>query len=305
MPQEPPPRPSFAPRNWAGWLMVGVLVVLGHLPATLGRWLVTPLGPLLYHAMGRRRRIAERNIAACFPEFDAGDCAALVRASFASVARMLLEMAWCWAGGGRKVLRMGRIIGKEHLDRLVEEGHGVLVVTAHFTCLEIGGRLLCEHFSGGAIYRPLNNIVVEWYQTRGRLRFADVMISKRDIRSAVRYLRKGGHLWYAPDQDFGPNQCIFVPFFGIPTATLLATHRLPSLTGCRVIPMFPRYDAATRSYEVHIMPPIDDFPGEDPAADLGRINAILEAQVRHAPEQYWWIHRRFKTRPEGEPPFYA
>jgi KDO2-lipid IV(A) lauroyltransferase len=130
------------------------------------------------------------------------------------------------------------------------------------------------------------------------------MISKRDMRTAIRYLRGGGVLWYAPDQDFGPKQSEFVPFFGIPAATLAATVRLVELTGCRVIPMFPRYDARSGQYVVTFRPPLDDFPSGDIVKDLARINAMLEEQVRAAPEQYWWIHRRFKTRPDGEPPFY-
>ena len=111
-------------------------------------------------------------------------------------------------------------------------------------------------------------------------------------------------LWYAPDQDFGPKQSLFLPFFGIPAATLTATARLVELTGCRVVPMFPRYDEASGQYVVQFHPALENFPSGDSVADLTRINALLEEQVRKAPEQYWWIHRRFKTRPDGEPPFY-
>ncbi len=130
------------------------------------------------------------------------------------------------------------------------------------------------------------------------------MISKRDARTAVRLLRRGGVLWYAPDQDFGPEQSLFAPFFGIQTATLLATHRLARLTGCAVVPMFPLYDPQQRRYRVTLLPALEHFPSDDPAADLARVNAIMEQQVRRAPEQYWWVHRRFKTRPPGDAPFY-
>jgi len=182
---------------------------------------------------------------------------------------------------------------------------GGLIVTAHFSCLEIGGRLTAMAFDRVAgIYRPLRSEVLEWYQNRCRGRYAERMISKRDMRAAIRYLRGGGVLWYAPDQDFGPSQSEFVPFFGIPTATLAATARLVQLTGCRVVPMYPRYDESTGQYVVRFLPALEDFPSGDILQDLGRINALLEEQVRQAPEQYWWIHRRFKTRPEGDPPFY-
>lgn len=197
--------------------------------------------------------------------------------------------------------------GMEHFLDARQGGRGVLLITAHLTCLEMGGRIISEAVGRGKVagmYRPLKNEVVEWYQTRGRLVYAHGMVSKRDMRSAIRFLRKGGILWYAPDQDFGPEQSVFAKFFGIQTATLLATQKLVAMTGCVVVPMFPVYDAQARRYRVRILPALEDFPGSDAQHDLGRLNAVMEAHVRTAPEQYWWIHRRFKTRPEGEAPFY-
>jgi len=170
--------------------------------------------------------------------------------------------------------------------------------------MEIGARLLAMSLPLAAIYRPLRNPVLEWYQNRSRLAYGEAVISKRDVRSAIRLLRHGGMIWYAPDQDFGPDQTVFAPFFGIQTATLLATHRLAQLTGCAVIPMFPVYDKYQRQYIVHIQPPLSAFPGKDAGDDLARVNALMEAHIRTAPEQYWWIHRRFKTRPPGEASFY-
>jgi KDO2-lipid IV(A) lauroyltransferase len=185
------------------------------------------------------------------------------------------------------------------------EGRGVLLVTAHFTCLEICARVFAMPYdNAAAIYRPLRNPVLEWYQNRGRARYAQCMIRKDDLRGAVRFLRSGGVLWYAPDQDFGADRSLFAPFFGISTATLTVTTRLARLTGCRVVPMLPHYDRTRRKYVVRMYPALEDFPSGDDLADLTRVNAMIEEHVREAPEQYWWIHRRFKTRPEGEPPFY-
>jgi KDO2-lipid IV(A) lauroyltransferase len=154
------------------------------------------------------------------------------------------------------------------------------------------------------MYRPLKNPVLEWYQTHARSRYSEGMISKRDMRSAIRYIRQGGVLWYAPDQDFGPGQSEFVPFFGIQAATLKATQRIPKMASCPVVPMFTSYDTKTRRYTVRILPAMTDFPSADPLRDLARVNAELEQHIRQYPGQYWWIHRRFKTRPPGEPPFY-
>ena len=200
---------------------------------------------------------------------------------------------------------MSAVEGLEHMREATARGRGVLVITAHVTCLEIGARVFGSATEAGGIYRPLKSPVLEWYQNRGRARYARSMISKRDMRSAIRYLRKGGTLWTAPAQDFGADQSVFAPFFGIRTATLLATRRMSALTGCPVVPMFPSYDEKTGRYTVRILPALENFPGDDPVEDMTRVNAVMEAHVRSAPEQYWWIHRRFKTRPEGEAPFYG
>jgi KDO2-lipid IV(A) lauroyltransferase len=301
-----PPRPPLTPRHWPGWLAVGLLWLLGRTPRRLGFALAGPLGRLAGRLMKSRRRVARRNIERCFPELGEAAREGLVDACFRSMGRMPFEIAWSWSASDRRLRRMGRSEGLSAASAAFADGRGVLLISAHFSCLEIGGRLATLDLprAAGVVYRPLRSPVLEWYQNRGRARYAEARISKRDMRSAIRYLRAGGVLWYAPDQDFGPRQSVFVPFFGIPAATLTATLRLVELTGCHVVPMFPRYDAATRQYIVHFRPPLKDFPTGDSLADLGRLNAMLEEQVREAPEQYWWIHRRFKTRPEGEPPFY-
>lgn len=304
MSSQAPPRPSLAPRHWGGWFAASLLWLLGWLPKPLGRALVWPIGPLAYALAGRRRQIADRNLQRCFPQWSDAQRARVTRATFDSVARMIAEMAWCWSGPMSRIGRIGNVNGLENLRKAEAQGKGVLLVTGHFTCLEIGGRILLDHANFGGIYRPLKSEVMEWYQTRGRLRYADFMISKRNARQAVKILRGGGTVWYAPDQDFGADQSGFAPFFGIPTATLLATHRLPAMTGCAVVPMFPRYVRETGRYEVDVLPALEGYPGKDPLADLARINALIEERVREAPEQYWWIHRRFKTRPPGEPAFY-
>lgn len=295
-------KPSFSPKHWPGWIGISLLWVLGKLPKGLGLLLIKPMGPLMYALMGRRRRIADINLARCFPELDEQQRKDLLRKNFKALARTLVEIAWAWSAPERTIRKLGQVEGLEHIE--VVKDKGILLVTAHMSCLEIGGRILSLHTRLAGIYRPLKSPVLEWYQNRGRGRYTDMMITKKDSRGSIRRLRSGEVLWYAPDQDFGLSQSEFAPFFGIQTATLLATHRLAKMTGCAVIPMFPIYNQDSKDYTVHILPALEDFPSDDPAADLGRINAAMEAHIRKAPEQYWWIHRRFKTRPEGEPPFY-
>ncbi len=298
------PRPSFAPRHWGGWLAVVNIALLGMLPRGLTLWLAESLGHVMYKFARRRRKVAERNIARCFPDLSESQRDALVRKNFRSVGRMVAEIAWSWSPNDRRIDRLGEVIGFRYLEHAMQEGSGVLVVTCHNTCLEIGARIAARRVWASGIYRPLENEVLEWYQNRCRARYCKSMLSKKNLRGGVRQLRDGGVLWYAPDQDFGREQSVFAPFFGIQAATLLATQRLPKMSGCAVVMMFPWYDARARRYRVEFLPALQDYPSDDPVADLTRINSLIEERVRLHPEQYWWIHRRFKTRPEGEPPFY-
>ena len=297
-------RPGFAPRNWSGWVLVSLLWWLGKFPVRVGLLFTAPIGALAYRLMGRRVAVAKRNIERCFPELPEPEVEELLKANFRSLARTVFETAWCWGMSRKRFQPMAEIEGLEHLLEAEEAGKGVLLVTNHMTCLEIGGRVSSEAAPVTGVYRPLKNEVVEWYQNRGRLRYARAMVSKREMRSVIRYLRDGGILWYAPDQDFGPSQSIFVPFFGIQTATLEATYKLVALTDCAVVPMFPEFNPTTKKYLLRILPPLTDFASGGAYADLAKLNAVMEEQIRRVPDQYWWIHRRFKTRPQGEEPFY-
>lgn len=298
-------RPPLTPKYWAGWLGAGLIWLAGKLPQRLCLGLSVPLAGLMKHLMKRRHAIAVRNVEHCFPELDAGQHKAIVDNCFRSLSRAVFEIAWSWSASRRHILKISEVEGMDKLLEARMQGKGVLLITAHISCLEIGGRIFthsCPEVKG--MYRPLKSPVLEWYQTRARSKYSAGMINKRDMRSAIRYLRQGGVMWYAPDQDFGAEQSVFVPFFGIQTATLLATHRLIRLTGCAVVPMFPSYNPETRRYKVRLLSPIEVFPDDDPLPVLKKLNKVMEDQIRCAPGQYWWVHRRFKTRPEGEAPFY-
>jgi KDO2-lipid IV(A) lauroyltransferase len=309
---EKPKKPSFAPRHWVSWLLVSLHWLLAWLPQRLGLLLVSPLGPLAYRFSHRRRKIAETNLIRCFPDWSEEKREEVLRESFRSTMRMIVETSWCWAGPRSRMQKIIKTHGVENLLKPLNRGQSALVVTGHSTCLEISGFALgmagIQHSPDtfrASIYRRLKNPVMEWYQTSRRETYASAMIEKRKVREVLRLLKGGSFVWYAPDQDFGPEQSAFAPFFGIETASLLATHRLPKLSGCAVVPMYPIYRPETRTYDVYFLPELENFPTDDPVADLTRVNKIIEEQVRKAPEQYWWIHRRFKTRPDGEPPFYG
>jgi len=298
-------RPSLKPGNWGGWVAVMILWSVGKLPQRVGLALAAPLGWLMLHLMRRRVRIAQRNVDRCFPDLTVPQRKTIVADCFRSLARAVFEIAWSWSASEKFIESIGEIRGAENFFAVKQPGKGVVMLSPHVSCLEIGARIVLGNYHQvKGMYRPLKSPVLEWYQTRARGRHSEGMISKRDVRGAIRYLRQGGVLWYAPDQDFGPDQSEFVPFFGIQTATLMATHRIPKLAGCPVLLMFTSYDIKSRRYTVNILPALNDFPSEDPIRDLTRVNAALEQHIREYPGQYWWIHRRFKSRPQGEPPFY-
>ena len=298
-PDTPPPRPPLTPRHWPMWLGLGVMVVAARLPWLWQRAIGRGVGWLALHLAGTRRRAAQTNIELCFPEQSPQWRARLLRDSFDALGVGLFEFARAWWGGLGPIRRGASIEGLEHLRALQEQGRGVLLVSGHFMTLEMCGRLLCDHVPLSGMYRVHRNPVMEWAVKRGRLRYAGAMYGNGDIRGAVRHLKRGGFLWYAPDQDMRGKDTVFAPFFGVPASTITATHQLARLTGCAVVPFFHRREGAR--YVLRVAPPLDSFPSEDVVADTTRVNAAIEAMVREAPAQYLWIHRRFKRQPEGAP----
>lgn len=295
----PAPR---TPRHWPAWLGIGIGWLAARLPWPLQRGLGRILGRLFQRLSRSRRRAAARNLELCFPELDEAARRALLDESFAAVGVGIFEFARAWWGSVAPMRREVRIDGLEHLQAARAGGRGVLLVSGHFTTLEICGRLLCDHAPLAGMYREHDSPAMEWAVLRGRLRYAAAMFTKDELRASVRHLKQGGLLWYAPDQDMLGKDTVFVPFFGIPAATITATHQLARLTGCAVVPFFHRREGGR--YVLRIAPALTDFPSNDAAADTARVNAAIEAMVREAPAQYLWVHRRFKRRPPGEDPVY-
>ena len=278
--------------------------VLARVPWPLARRLGAATGAVFHRLLSRRRRIAAVNLALCFPDRSEAWRRRTERATFRNVGVMIAEIARAWCRRRAGSLPAHRIEGLEHLLEARRGCQPVLLVTGHFTCMELAGRLVGERVSAAAVYRPLGNERLEQWQNRCRRRYAVAMISKRDVRGMLRHLRCGGLLWYAPDQDPGPERGAFVPFFGRCTATAIATWRLARLTGAAVLPMWPRREA-DGSYTVRIDAALPGSEDATPDRLLAAFNAGIEAAVRQAPEQYFWLHRRFKTRPGGEASPYA
>ena len=258
------------------------------------------IGAVLGIALRARRHAARVNLALCYPELDASARGKILREHFSALGIGLFEFARAWWGSIAPLRRSVRIDGLEHLQAAVAQGRGVLLISGHFMNLEICGRLLCDHVPLAGMYRRHSGAVMEWAVLRGRLRYAAAMFRQQELRPALRHLKQGGVLWYAPDQDMLGKDTVFAPFFEIPAATITATHQLARLSGCAVLPFFHHREGDR--YVLRIDPPLRDFPSHDVAADTARVNAAIEAMVREAPAQYLWIHRRFKRRPPGALP---
>jgi Kdo2-lipid IVA lauroyltransferase/acyltransferase len=263
------------------------------------------LGALIERFPSPRRKVAATNIALCFPELDARAQAKLVDAHLRDIGLMLIEFALGWMGSDRAIAKIPvQFEGLEHLEAAHAEGRGVLLVGGHFSHLELCARLVSQRIRIAGMYRRMDNPVFEWTVLRARLGYARAMFDKDDIRGTVKYLRSGGTLWYAPDQDMRSKDNAFVPFFGVVAATITATHHLARMSRSAVIPFFHRRLPGSQGYVLRLGAPLENLPSEDAEADTARVNLSIEQMVREAPEQYLWVHKRFKTRPEGDPQIY-
>ncbi len=290
------PSPPRGPRHWPVWLGVGLCVALARLPWPLQRGLGAMLGWLALRLLRSRREAARTNLSLCLAELDDDARETLLRDNFRDVGIGLFEFARAWWGSVAPMRRSVRLEGLDILQDLQAAGRGVLLVSGHFMTLELCGRLLCDHVPLAGMYRRHRSPVMEWAVMRGRLRYACAMFGNGDTRAAIRHLKRGGFLWYAPDQDMRGKDTVFAPFFGIPAATITATHQFARLTGCAVVPFFHRREGG--DYILRIGEPLSPFPTEDMVVDTTQVNAAIEAMVREAPSQYLWLHRRFKRQPD-------
>ena len=302
----PPPFPHrlLAPRHWPAWLGAGLTKLLVWLPAPWLLALGAAFGSAASPLLRARRRVIARNLELCFPEFDATQREALRRESTREMGRMLGEFAMGWFASDRKLAKLDvEIEGLEHLAATRAQGRGVLLVGGHFSHLELCARLISRQIRIAGMYRRMDSNVFEWLVLRARLGYADTMFDKDQLRATVKYLKHGGTVWYAPDQDMRGKDAVFAPFFGVPAATITATHHLARLSGAAVMPFFHRR-TPQGGYALRLEAPLENFPTDDVIGDTARINAAIERMVREAPAQYLWAHKRFKTRPPGMPSVY-
>jgi KDO2-lipid IV(A) lauroyltransferase len=263
------------------------------------------IGRMIHRFAQRRRHIACVNIRLCFPELDQPQQERLVKSHFESLGMGLMEVGM---GYWMPVSRLEKLIefhGLEHIGPAYQRGKGVIFLTAHFTSLELSGLYLSWHADYRPMYRPHENPVVQYFLETYRTKRAAAPITKDDVRSMIKTLRQNRGVWFAPDQNFSQKGGVFSNFFNQPAASNPATSRFAALTGAAVVPYVLLRKSDGTGYEMTVEPMLEDFPSDDSVADTQRITDHIERWARTAPEQYNWVHRRFKTRPEGMSPLYA
>ncbi len=294
----------IAPRYWPTWISIGVLRLCICLPFKWQQALGAIIGQLGYYLAKSRRKVTQTNIRLCFPELSPTEQKKMVVGTFRSTGKAIFETGLSWWGNERKLEHLCHIEGLENLQQALQQGKGVILLSAHFTCLEIGGRLLSLHQPFQVVYKKARNPLFELFMRRARKTHYQRAIQTYDLRGMLKGLKENKVSWYASDQDFGTKQSMFVPFMGVTAATLTTTARLAKMSGAPVVPYFPRRLENGKGYQLTILPMLKGFPCDDEYKDAERINQVIETAIRKSPSQYLWVHKRFKTRPEGEPGVY-
>lgn len=288
-------RKLLAPRYWGSWLVLALQWVAAHLPFRLQLWIGRGLGRLAARLIRPKARARlEWNLEHAFPQLDESERRQLERDFFRSMGIAFFEIANCWWASDRMLRRHVQISGLEHLEQALAAGKGAILLSGHFTTLEVGGRLLSLYSRFHPMYRPSKHPVYQWAMRRSREKHFERAIARNDIRGLLRSLKQGHAVWYAPDQAYRGTDSIMVPFFGMPASTITATARIAGISGAPLIPFFAERLPGAQGYQLHIGKPLTDVPSGDAHADATRINAVIESQVRQVPAQYLWTHDRWR-----------
>ncbi|HME39870.1 MAG TPA: hypothetical protein VKG63_13030 [Steroidobacteraceae bacterium] len=292
------------PKYWATWLGLSVLRIVEVLPFSTQLRLGAGLGKLIRRLPLAYVRIARRNIQLCMPALSPAEQADLVDRHCESLGIGLCETANTWWSSNRRVRSLAEVLGLEHLTAALAKGHGAILIGGHFTTIEIATRILGTVMPLNVVYRPTKNALLSHTMVTSFLRNGKP-IAYDDIRSMIRALKRNEAVWYAPDQSYRNKGAAMVNFFGIPAATNTATSRLARISGAPVLTYFAERLPGSAGYRVMIGPAFEDFPSADPVHDVERYHRLLEEQIRRIPEQYLWVHRRFKGLSADYPDYYG
>lgn len=295
----------WSPANWFSWLVYLYMRLLVLLPFRWQLAIGRMLGRCLSIALFPKRRIADRNLSVCFPELSDAERKKLRRRHFESIGMAVSEMAMAWFGSEDRIRALVTLTGVEHLQHALAKGSGVILFSAHFTTLEFPFAALKPHCTRVCgMYRDQRNEMWNVLMHMGRSRNIDDLIPKGSVRAMIKALKQNSVVWYAPDQAYQRKYSALVPFFGEPAMTNTATSRIAAMTGATVLTYFTRRLEDYSGYVVEIGAPLDNFPTEDFVADTTRLMEKLADFVRSCPDQYCWIHKRFKGRPPPYPDIY-
>ena len=298
------PNARYQLRYWPTWMLVGIAWLIARLPISWVSALGRAAGRAVYIAARSRRHITHTNLRLAFPEKSSEERHAMAKEIFRQVGMGALELMIPWLNPKKDISRYFEIQGQEHLDAALADGKGVIIVGAHWTVMDLISQPLSETGPIDVMYRFNKNPVWEWLQVYGRASFFDGVIEREDTRQTLRRLKQGRAIWYAADQDYGAKHSVLAPFFGIDAATIVATSRFARLGKANVLLMRQTRVAKAPGWRIEFFPPLDGFPSGDDVADATRLNGLLEDLIREVPTQYLWLHKRFKTRPPGEPDLY-
>jgi len=292
------------PRYWLTWLGLGVLYGINKLPYRVQLEIGKYLGRCALHLFRRFRHIAHVNLSLCFPELSTAARQTLLQKHFESLGMGLIESGMAYWTPMHKLAALIQIKGLEHLQAAAAKKQGTLILSAHFTSLDICGSLFSSIFPIHVVYREQKNQVIDALLKKQRGRQSMQAIHRRSIRQVIRALKKNAVLWYAVDQDYGKEYSIFSPFFNIPTATITTPSRYVKHTRSQALTSFYCRLPQGKGYQITINPILEAFDQLSTLEANSLFNKLLEKAIRAYPEQYLWIHRRFKTRPFGNNPFY-
>lgn len=287
------------------YLFIGLLWLLHWLPLPILGRLGAAVGCLLYYAIPHRRRVVLRNLELCFPEWPLEQRQALAKSHFKQFGRSFLERSLLWFASEVRLFKLIQIEGLEQLEAASDQPQ--IWLCPHFLALDVAGQALCHYKKAVSIYSAQKNQVFDAQLKRARARFnAPLLVSRNDsIRPVIKAMREGLPLFLLPDLDLGTRDAVFVPFFGVPAATVTTVARLAKMTNAKVFPVIGKVLPNYAGYAVKIYPAWDNYPTDDLTADTRRMNAFIEERVLEMPEQYYWVHKRFKNRPAGEPNLYS
>lgn len=288
-------RSLLAPKYWPTWLGFGVAWLIAQLPLRVQFTIGRSLGGFAYRIFPKRVEVARKNIRHCMPELDQPTIEKMIRESFESNGIGIIEGFRCWFNDREKLRNKTFLHGLEHLMAAKDRGKGVILLGGHYCTLESAGCLATMFFDSDVVQRDQNNAVFNAVMSRSRDKLYGAVLAKRDLKGMVRRLKQGNVVWFATDQDNGRRASIFVPFFGQTCATLVSTMRLAKISGSPVVIFSHFRRPNAEGYDIYFKPALENFPSGDDVADATLLNQVLEQEIRRHPEQYLWMHRRFKT----------